>query len=83
MDIYNYKKQLDQEAQRLQRAKNILPANRKHIERFSFFCDADDSIGNARRLKYRMTMRKIASMVKKDFKKMNRRDIEKLMAEIN
>ncbi len=80
IDIYNYDKPLASTLSRM-RASNISEINKGFIGKFGDFCFAS-GIGKARVIKYTQTLKQLALWLKKDFDKVKKTDLEKIVMSI-
>ena len=77
IDIHNYDRLLAKTMVRM-KSSGISEKNKNTIEKFGDHCFAN-GIGKARVIKYTQTLKTLALWLKKDFYKVNKEDIEKLV----
>ncbi len=80
-DIHKSKKRMESIERKIQNEKNILPGNRKHIEKFTELMKAKALKANTMS-KHLFSLWFIATQCKKDFKKISKDDIIKICARI-
>ncbi len=81
IDVHRYGVKLA-EQENLLVAAAIKPANKRLIHEFIDWCKVDPKIGEARIIRYAATLRRIAELVHKTFKRMTDRDIMALLARV-
>lgn len=81
IQVHDYDTALSRQEQILKEA-DMLPANKKTIQKFVNFCKSSEEVGTARTIKYIYTLRKIADLSEKPFKKMNEEDIIDILAKL-
>ena len=80
-DFYNRKARLETFIKKIREDKSISENNKKYILAFKDDCFAR-GLTTARVNKYLLFLRKIASVLKKDFKRVTREDMKRFIAEI-
>ena len=80
IDIYNYDRKFEATV-RMMFASKITEQNKKQIEKFYNFCYAN-GIGKPRVIKYVRTLRQLAEWLKKDFDKVTKQDVERVVTTI-
>ncbi len=79
IDVHKYGKRLERKITSIKEDKELSTHNRKKILEFQNHCIAD-GIGNARVLRYLNDLPKLAILLKKDFEKATKKDIENVLA---
>jgi len=80
VDIHNYKKRLERTLEKVKNS-NISKQNKKDIFDFHNFCFSI-GIGHAKIQRYVFDLEKIAGLLKKDFRKCKKGDIQKIIIEL-
>ncbi len=78
-DIHKYGKRLERKLVSIKKDKELSAHNRKTILEFQNHCIAE-GIGNARVLRYLNDLPKLAKLLKKDFEKATKKDIENVLS---
>jgi site-specific recombinase XerD len=80
-DLYNYSQRLNRKLEEIKNSKEISKHNKEKIIQFQRSCLAN-GLSKARMLRYLNDIPRVAKKLDKDFEKVNKTDIEKIMAEI-
>ena len=80
MDVHNYKRRLETTLKQVTNSK-ISKKNQDDLFEFHNFCFSE-GIGSARIQRYIFDLKKLVEILKKDFDKCNKEDIQRLIASI-
>ena len=80
-DLYKYTKRLNRKLEEIKNSKDISKHNKEKIIQFQRSCLAN-GLSKARMLRYLNDIPRVAKKLDKDFEKVKKTDIEKIMAEI-
>jgi len=79
--IYDYDKKYERRVEKIERSRSVSDRNKEFIFNFKDACFAE-GLSMGRIIKYLWLLQKLAKLFKKDFDKVNRKDIVRVVSKI-